>query len=115
MSEYKTIKLKKENLVASGEKKQSPVSVNLNEKELENLVKKIVRKELKNFELKDKAGGLGTEKTKALKITKARSNMNSFTKAELIAISKKNKLPTNSKNTKAEIIKKLNENNVKAL
>ena len=70
MSEYKTIKLKKENLVASGEKKQSPVSVNLNDKELEKLVRKIVRKELKNFELKDKAGGLGTKKGPVAKMGK---------------------------------------------
>lgn len=114
-SEYKTIKLKKENLVASGEKKQSPVNGNLNDKEFENLVRRIVRNELKNLELNDKAGRLGPEKTKAVKIPKAGFNMNSFKKSELIALSKKNKLTINGKNTKAEIIKKLKENNVKAL
>jgi len=38
--------------------------------------------------------------------------MNSLTKAELITLSKKNKLTVNSTNTKAEILKKLKENKV---
>ena len=115
VSEYKTIKLKKENLVASGENKQSPESINPNDKQLENLVRRIVRNELKNFELKSEGDGLRPEKKKAVKITKAGSSMYSLTKPELIALSKKNKLTINSKNTKAEIIKNLEKNNVKAL
>ena len=39
--------------------------------------------------------------------------MNLLKKAELIALSKKNKLDISSKNTKAEIIKKLKENKIK--
>ena len=113
VSDYKTIKLKKENLVGSGEVRQSLGSITPNDKELENLVRRIVRNELKNFGLKDKVDGLRSKKTKAVKITKAGSNMNSLTKPELIALSKKSKLSINSKNTKAEIIKKLEENNVK--
>ena len=34
VSEYKTIKLKKENLVSAGEKKYSPENINLDKKEL---------------------------------------------------------------------------------
>ncbi len=113
VSEYKTIKLKKENLVVSGEKKQSAGNFNLNDKELENLIRRIVKNELKNFEIKDRADVLRPQKTKVVKITKAGSNMNSLTKSELIALSKEKKLTINSKNTKAEIIKKLKENNVK--
>ncbi len=115
VSEYKTIKLKKEHLVASGENKQSPESINPNDKQLENLVRRIVRNELKNFELKNKGDGLSPEKTKAVKITKAGPSMYSLTKSELIALSIKNKLTINSKNTKAEIIKNLERNNVKVL
>ena len=115
VSEYKTIKLKKENLVASGENKQSPESINPNDKQLENLVRGIVRNELKNFEIKNKGDGLRPKKTNAVKMTKTSSSMYSLTKSELIALSKKNKLTINSKNTKAEIIKNLERNNVKAL
>ena len=43
VSEYKTIKLKKENLVTAGEKKNFSDRMNVNHKELENLVKKIVK------------------------------------------------------------------------
>jgi len=113
LSEYKTIKLKKENLVAAGERKYSHKSVHLDKKELENLVRKIVRHELKNIESKDKADRLRQKKTKPTKVTKSESSMGSLTKSELIALSKKNKLTIDSKNTKAEIIKKLKENNVK--
>ena len=115
VSEYKTIKLKKENLVASGENKQSPENINPNDKQLENLVRRIVRSELKNFELNNKDNGLRPKKTNAVKITKAGSSMYSLTKSELIALSKKKKLTISSKNTKAEIIKNLEKNNVKAL
>ena len=41
VSEYKTIKLKKENLVVSGKKKYSNDGMASNDKELENLVRKI--------------------------------------------------------------------------
>ena len=107
VNEYKTIKLKKEHLVASGENKQSPENINPNDKQLENLVRRIVRSELKNFELNNKDNGLRPKKTNAVKIIKAGSSMYSLTKSELIALSKKNKLTISSKNTKAEIIKNL--------
>ena len=112
VSEYKTIKLKKENLVSTGEKKYTSENINLNKKELENLIRKIVRSELKTIKPKAGSGGLSSKKTKPVEIKKIASNMNSFTKAELIALSKKNKLTVNSKNTKAEILKKLKENKV---
>ena len=115
VSEYKTIKLKEENLVSSGEKKYSSRSINLDNKELENLIRKIVISELKNIELKNKTDNLRQKKTKPIKVIKGSFNIGALTKSELIALSKKNKLTINSKNTKAEIIKKLKENNVKAL
>ena len=43
VSDYKTIKLKKENLINSGKKNHSSSVANLNNKELEELVKKIVK------------------------------------------------------------------------
>ena len=115
VSEYKTIKLKKENLVAAGEKKYSSGNVNVNYKELENIIRKIVINELKNIKLKDKTDGLGQKNTKSVKVTKNGTNISSLTKAELIALSKKNKLSIHSSNTKAEIVKKLKENKVKVM
>ena len=53
VSEYKTIKLKKENLVSVGEKKYSSGGINLDSKELENLIRKIVRNELRNIKPKN--------------------------------------------------------------
>ena len=113
VSEYKTIKLKKENLVAAGEKKYSIDGMTSNDKELENLIRKIVRSELKNFKIKDKTDSLKTEKKSTVKVGDGGSNMDLLKKAELIALSKKNKLDLSGKNTKAEIIKKLKENKIK--
>ena len=112
VSEYKTIKLKKENLVSAGEKKYFPENINLDKKELENLIRKIVRSELKTIKPEEGSGGLSSKKTKPVETKKIASNMNSLTKAELIKLSKKNKLTVNSTNTKAEILKKLKENKV---
>ena len=115
VSEYKTIKLKKENLVWTGEKKNTSENINLNKKELESLIRKIVRSELETIKPEQGSGGLSSKKTKPVDIKKIASNMNSLTKAELIALSKKNKLTVNTKNTKAEILKKLKENKVKVM
>ena len=115
VSEYKTIKLKKENLVSAGEKKYSPENINIDKKELENLVKKIVRSELKTIKTEEGSSDLSSKKTKSVETKKVVSNMNSLTKAELIALSKKNKLAVKSANTKAEILKKLKENKVKIM
>jgi len=115
VSEYKTIKLKKENLVSTGEKKYSSENINIDKKELENLIKKIVRSELKSIKPEHGSGGLSSKKTKPVETKKVVSNMNSLTKAELIALSKKNKLTVNSENTKAEILKKLKGNKVKVM
>ena len=113
VSEYKTIKLKKENLVAAGEKKYSIDGMTSNDKELENLIRKIVKSELKNFKIKDKTDSLKTEKKSTVKAVDDSSIINSLKKDELIALSKKNKLDLSGKNTKAEIIKKLKENKIK--
>ena len=115
VSEYKTIKLKKENLVAAGDEKYSSGNINVDYKELENIIRKIVISELKNIKLKDKTDGLGQKNTKSVKVTKNGTNISSLTKAELIALSKKNKLSIDSSNTKAEIVKKLKENKVKVM
>ena len=112
VSEYKTIKLKKENLVSAGEKKYSPENINLDKKELENLIRQIVRSELKAIKPQEGLGGLSSKKTKPVDTKKIASNINSLTKAELIKLSKKNKLTVSSTNTKAEILKKLKENKV---
>ena len=112
VSEYKTIKLKKENLVSAGEKKYLPENINLDKKELENLIRKIVRSELKAIKPQEGLGGLSSKKTKPVDTKKIASNINSLTKAELIKLSKKNKLTVSSTNTKAEILKNLKENKV---
>ena len=113
VSEYKTIKLKKENLVAAGEKKHSNDGMTSNDKELENLIRKIVRSEIKNFKIKDKPDSLKPEKKTTGKLTKDVATMDLLKKDELIALCKKNKLDLSSKNSKAEIIKKLKENKIK--
>ena len=113
VSEYKTIKLKKENLVAAGEKKDSNDGMNINNKELENLVRKIVRSEVKKFKIEGDADSLKPEKKTTGKLTKDVATMDLLKKDELIALCKKNKLDLSSKNTKAEIIIKLKENKIK--
>ena len=114
VSEYKTINLKKENLVAKGNKRQSTEFIDINEKKLENLIRKIVRSELKNLQRKNKPDVLKSEKTKTSNETTINSDLNSLTKAKLLALSKKNKLGLSSRDTKAVIIKELKKFKVKA-
>ena len=114
LSEYKTIKLKKQNLVAKGNKRHSTEFADINEKNLQDLIRKIVRSELKNFQTKNKPDVLKSEKTKTSNKTSISDDLNSLTKAELIALSKKNKLNLSSQDTKAVIIKELKKNKVKA-
>jgi len=114
VSEYKTINLKKENLVAKGNKRQFTEFSDINEKKLENLIRKIVRSELKNLQRKNKPDVLKSEKTKTSNETTISSDLNSLTKAKLLALSKKNKLGLSSRDTKAVIIKELKKFKVKA-
>ena len=114
VTNYKTIKLKKENLINPGKKTHSSVLANLNNKELEELVKKIVRSELKNLQFMEKSSKSKSEKARAVNKTKSSASMDLLTKKELLSLSKKNNLGLNSKNTKAEIIKELKENKVEA-
>ena len=114
VSEYKTINLKKENLVAKGNKRQFTEFSDINEKKLENLIRKIVRSELKNLQTKNKPDVLKSEKTKTSNETTMSSDLNSLTKAKLLALSKKNNLGLSSRDTKAVIIKELKKNKVKA-
>ena len=115
VSNYKTINLKKENLINPGKKNNSSASANFNDKELEQLVKKIVRSELKNLQFLEKSGKLKSQKEKTVNKTKSSSRIDLLTKTELLSLSKKNNLGLNSKNTKAEIIKELKENKIGAL
>ena len=64
VSEYKTINLKKQDLVAKGNKRHATEFIDINEKKLEDLIRKIVRSELKNFQTKNKPDALKSEKTK---------------------------------------------------
>ena len=115
VSGYKTIKLNKKDLVSAGEKKYSSESINIDSRDLESLIRKIVRSELENIEPMNKRDSLAPKKTKPVRTTKSGSNIGALTKTELIALSKKNKLSINTKNTKAEIIKKLKENSIEVL
>ena len=114
LSEYKTIKLKKQNLVAKGNKRHSTEFADINEKKLKDLIRKIVRSELKNFQTNNKPDVLRSEKTKTSNETSISDDLNSLTKAKLIELSKKNKLNLSSRDTKAVIIKELKKNKVKA-
>ena len=114
VSDYKTIKLKKENLINSGKKNHSSAVANINNKELEELVKKIVKSELKNLQVLEKSPKSNSEKAKIFNKSKSGSSMDLLTKTELLSLSKKNNLGLNSKNTKAEIIKELKKNKIDA-
>ena len=114
VSEYKTINLKKENLVTTGEKRHSHQSFDLNDKKLESLIRKIVRSELENFESNNKSDSLKSEKRKTNVGIKSNSGLSLLTKADLLSLSKKNKLSLSSKHTKAEIINELKKNKVNA-
>ena len=114
VSEYKIINLKKENLVTAGEKKHPLRSVDLNDKKLESLIRKIVRSELKNFQSTNKSDSLKSEKRKTNVGIKSNSGLSLLTKTDLLSLSKKNKLSLSSKHTKAEIINELKKNKVNA-
>ena len=114
VSNYKTINLKKENLINPGKKNHSSALTNFNNKELEELIKKIVRSELKNLQFMEKSPKPKSDKAKSVNKTKSGASMELLTKKELLSLSKKNNLSLNSKNTKTEIIKELKENKVEA-
>ncbi len=114
VSEYKTINLKKDNLVTGGKKRHSHKSIDLNDKKLESLIRKIVKSELENFQSNNKSDGLKSEKRKTNVGIKSNSGLNLLTKADLLSLSKKNKLSLSSKHTKAKIINELKKNKVNA-
>ena len=86
VNEYKTVTLKKENLVKSGRKETFSTGMVLNEVDLEKLIKKIVKDEMKNFQAKDETKNLTTLKRDECK---EYPKKNSLTKTELLAICKK--------------------------
>ncbi len=114
VSEYKTISLKKNNLVTAGEKRYSHQSIDPNDKKLESLIRKIVRSELENFQSNNNSDGIKSEKRKTNEGIKSNSGLSLLTKADLLSLSKKNKLSLSSKHTKAEIINELKKNKVNA-
>ena len=114
VSEYKTINLKKENLVTAGEKRHFTKSIDLNDKKLESFIRKIVRGELDNFQLYNKSDSLKLEKRKTNVGIKNNSSLDLLTKADLLSLSKKNKLSLSSRHTKAEILIELKKNKVNA-
>ena len=114
VSEYKTINLKRENLVIAGEKKHHSRSIDQNDKKLEALIRKIVRSELEKFQLNNKSNSLKMEKGKKNAGLKSNSGLDLLTKADLLSLSKKNKLSLSSKHSKAEIINELKKNKINA-
>ena len=112
VSEFKTINLKKENLVTAGEKRHASQSIDLNDTKLVDLIREIVRSELENFQFNNKHVSLKSEKRKTNVGINSNSGLDSLTKADLLSLSKKNKLSLSSKHTKAEIIKVLKRNKV---
>ena len=114
VSEYKTINLKKENLVTAGKKLQPAKSIDIDDKKLEGLIRKIVRSELENFQKNYKPDSLKLEKRKTNLGIKSNSKLDVLTKIDLLSLSKKNKLNLSSKHTKKEILNELKKNKVKA-
>ena len=92
VSEYKTINLKKENLVAAGVTTHSHQSIDLNDRKLESLIRKIVRSELENFQLNNKSHSLKLEKGKTNVGKKSNSGLSLLTKADLLSLSKKKQI-----------------------
>ena len=114
VSEYKIINLKKENLVTAGEKKHPSRSIDLNDKKLESVIRKIVRSELENFQLNNKSHSLKLEKGKTNVGKKSNSGLDLLTKTDLLSLAKKNKLSLSSKYSKAEIINELKKVKINA-
>ena len=92
VSNHKIINLKKENLINPGKKNQSSSLANFSNKELEELVKKIVRSELKNLQFMEKSPKPKSEKAKSVNKTKSGASMDLLTKKELLSLSKKKTL-----------------------
>ena len=101
-------------MINSGKKSHSSAVANHNNEGLEELVKKIVRSELKNLQFLEKSPKPKSEKAKTIDKRKSGVSMDLLTKTELLSLSKKNNLALNSKNTKAEIMKELKQNKIEA-
>ena len=101
-------------MVTAGEKRHSHQSIDLNDKKLESLIRKIVRSELENFQSNNKSDILKSEQRKTHAGIKSNSGLSLLTKADLLSLSKKNKLSLSSKLTKPEIINELKKNKVNA-
>ena len=114
VSEYKTINLKKENLVSGGKKRDSHQSIDQNDKKLQSIIRKIVRSELENFQSNNKLDSVKSEKRKTNVGIKSNTGLSLLTKADLLSLSKKNNLRLSSKHTKTEIINELKKNKVNA-
>ena len=82
-------------------------SIDKIDKELESLIRKIVRSELESFQSNNKSDSLMSEKRKTNVGIKSNSGLSSLTKADLLSLSKKNKLSLSSKHTKTEILNEL--------
>jgi hypothetical protein len=67
VSEYKTINLTKKNLVESGKKNISVNVTSIDDGKLENLIRSIVKDEIRSFQRGQKIAKVSTENTKAKK------------------------------------------------
>ena len=93
VSEYKTINLTKKNLVESGKKNNSVNVTSIDDGKLENLIRSIVKDEIRSFQRGQKIAKVSTENTKAKKTVsnssqlegkvKRISVLNKMTKKEL--------------------------------
>ena len=101
-------------MVTAGKIRRSHHSIDLNDKKLESLIRKIVRSELENFHSNNKSDSFKSEKRKTNVGRKSNSGLSSLTKNDLLSLSKKNKLSLSSKQSKAEIINELKKNKVNA-
>ena len=101
-------------MVTAGEKKYPSRSIDLNDKKLEGVIRKIVRSELENFQLNNKSHSLKLEKGKTNVGKKSNSGLDLLTKTDLLSLAKKNKLSLSSKYSKAEIINELKKVKINA-
>ena len=73
LSEYKTINLKKENLVKSGKKDDPLYMTTINDGELKSLIRSIVKDEIGSLQFVEETAKVSTGNTKAKKISASNS------------------------------------------
>ncbi len=119
VNEYKTINLKKENLVKSGYKNNSLNATSMSDEKLESLIRSIVKDEIRSFQRKQKTEKVSKENTKIKKTATSPSQLetnvkpiaalNRMTKKQLEDYGRAFGFEVDRRLTKGKIIKQVNK------